>query len=157
MDGHCSYCGSGVFETDRNCRQCGAPTFSNIKIEEQLEERTIYESFESYAKREIIALAIEGGDFELPRSTRKKVSVWAISENKAPFILPPNSLNIEMLYQSLHNSNFLNFQTNNTGQIEVWTDKMLFKSNKERDEVRLAVSLIANPFVETMCKITVIN
>ena len=156
MDRYCSYCGSRVFEADRNCPQCGAPISSSIKIEQQFEERVMYESFDSYAKEKIIALAIEGGDFPLPRSTRRKVCVWAISENDAPFILPPNCLNIEILYQSLHNSNFLNFQTNNMGQIEVWVDKMLFKNNKEC-EARLAISLIANPFVETMCKITVMN
>lgn len=33
---NCEYCGSGIFESDRNCVKCGAPISSHKKKEEPL-------------------------------------------------------------------------------------------------------------------------
>lgn len=86
---NCEYCGTRIFETDRECPRCGG-NIPEIRDKAELRDRVIYNS-RYYAEKEwyneLIAISVAGGDVSISLGHKKQLQVYGITRSASPFIL----------------------------------------------------------------------
>ena len=90
----CEYCGTRLFEIDRNCPSCGG-NISEIRNNVELHDRVIYNSRYSAEKEwydEAIAIAVAGGDLSIRLGQKKQLKVYGLTPSASPFLLSNNFL-----------------------------------------------------------------
>jgi DNA-directed RNA polymerase subunit RPC12/RpoP len=148
MEKYCSYCSSKIFDKDRTCPQCGAPV-KNTNKKTQLEE-----SYDDYLNNQIVALALEGGDFSLKRGNTRYLSIYAIRRNGIPFLIPSSLLQFQI--NCVDEKGMFEFLKR---PMEIHEDYNLasyaYATGRSKGKYEVSVVFLDNPEVEMRFKATI--
>ena len=103
---NCDYCGTKLFESDRECPRCGGNIAENeVKVHNGVSNVAQKEWYD-----EAIAIAVAGGDLSIRLGQIKQLEVYGLTAAASPFLLSNDWLNFipeknNMLYVSPSDGN----------------------------------------------------
>lgn len=129
----CSYCDTKIFENDRRCPNCGAPT-------KQLIKKQLSNGLYLLELNKIVALAIAGGGLgiSLNKSKCAKPRIVAIFSNSDIFNIPGDQLQFSVSDEKIA-------KINGDGSV----------CGRGRGTCVFKVSLISDPSINSSCNILV--